>query len=83
MTIETLPVKLSDFLTVADAAEVLGVSPSTLRHWDRTDKLKCVRHPVNGYRLYRRTDLETLLAGLNGGGTDGAGAGNRGKRVAN
>ncbi len=61
------PVTLREFLTVADAAEVLGVSPSTLRHWDRTGKLTARRHPVNGYRLYRRADLDDLLARLTGG----------------
>lgn len=54
-------VKLSDFLTVGEAAGVLGVSASTLRHWDRTSKFKSARHPVNGYRLYRREDLRRLL----------------------
>jgi MerR family copper efflux transcriptional regulator len=53
--------KLSDFLTVGEAAGVLGVSASTLRHWDRTSKLKSTRHPINGYRLYRREDLRDLL----------------------
>ena len=56
--------KLHDFLTVGEAAEFLGVSASTLRHWDRTDKLKCTRHPINGYRLYRREDLRALLSAL-------------------
>jgi excisionase family DNA binding protein len=59
-------VKLSDYLTVSEAAELLGVSPSTLRHWDRTDKLKCERHPLNGYRLYHREDLRALLGTLKG-----------------
>ncbi len=53
--------KLDEYLTVAQAAEVLGVSPSTLRNWDRTGKLKAARHPINDYRLYRREDLEGLL----------------------
>jgi DNA-binding transcriptional MerR regulator len=39
----------------------LGVSPSTLRNWDRTGKVKAARHPVNGYRLYRRDELKRLM----------------------
>ena len=50
-----------DYLTVKEAAQLLGVSPDTLRNWDRADKLKPVRHPINRYRLYRRQDLEGLL----------------------
>jgi excisionase family DNA binding protein len=53
--------KLSDYLTVAEAAEVLGVSAWTLRNWDNNGKLRTRRHPRNGYRLYRREDLDALL----------------------
>ena len=55
---------LADYLTVSEAAARLGVSPSTLRNWDRSGKLKPIRHPVNGYRLYRRQDLDLLLQGM-------------------
>lgn len=53
--------KLDDYLTVGQAAVFLGVSRSTLRNWDRGGKLKPYRHPVNGYRLYKRDDLQMLL----------------------
>lgn len=52
---------LSEYLTVRMAAEYLGVSSSTLRNWDRAGKLKPHRHPMNGYRLYRRSELEAVL----------------------
>ena len=55
------PQSLDEYLTVKMAAELLGVSPSTLRNWDRAGKLKPHRHPMNRYRLYRRTDLEAVL----------------------
>lgn len=54
--------KPGTYLTVGEAAEVLGVFPWTLRLWDRTGKLAPHRHPPNGYRLYRREDLEGILA---------------------
>jgi DNA (cytosine-5)-methyltransferase 1 len=53
--------KLGDYLTVKEAAEFIGVSPNAFRNWDRTDKLKPLRHPVNRYRLYRKEDVEQLL----------------------
>jgi excisionase family DNA binding protein len=53
--------KLNNFLRVSDAAKYLGVSASTLRNWDQAGKLTAVRHPVNGYRLYRLEDLQGLL----------------------
>jgi len=60
---------LADYLTVADAAEFLGVSASTLRNWDRQKKLKATRNPLNGYRLYERSALEKLLAEIRSGKT--------------
>ena len=53
--------KLDEFLTVSQAAAFIGVSPSTLRNWDRTGKVKAIRHPVNGYRLYRRVELRRIM----------------------
>src|SRR5690242_16822964 len=40
--------KLKEYLTVGEAAEFLGVSPWTLRNWDRAGKLRPRRHPKNG-----------------------------------
>jgi DNA repair protein RadD len=48
----------SEFLSLAQAAEYVGVSRDTLRRWDAADKLKSVRRPGSGYRFYRRSDLE-------------------------
>ena len=53
--------KLRDFLRISEAAEYLGVSPNTLRNWERTGKILAQRHPVNRYRLFRQQDLDTLL----------------------
>ncbi len=52
---------LRDFLKVKDAAEFLGISPSTVRNWERSGKLASYRNPINGYRLFRKSDLEQLL----------------------
>jgi len=56
--------KFSDYLTVAKAAELLGVSSSTLRNWDRSGKLKASRHPLNRYRIYRQNDLERVKSSV-------------------
>jgi len=53
--------KLSDYLTIGDAAEYLGISKDTLRRWDRAGKLTARRHPVSRYRLYVRKELDALL----------------------
>lgn len=61
MGVDAMLLTLSDYLTVGDAALTLGVSTSTLRNWDKAGKLKAYRHPVNGYRLYNKLELEKLL----------------------
>ena len=53
--------KLSDYMTVAEAAKVLGVSKDTLRRWDKAGKLTARRHPVTQYRLYLKKELEAFL----------------------
>ena len=56
--------KVQDYLQIKAAAAFLGVSSSTLRNWERAGKLIAHRHPINGYRLYRKTDLEAILAAI-------------------
>ena len=53
--------KITEYLRIKEAAEFLGVSPSTLRNWEKQGKLSTHRNPVNSYRLYRKGDLERLL----------------------
>jgi excisionase family DNA binding protein len=50
----------TDFLTIKDAAALLGVSPNTLRNWGSAGKIDEYRHAVNNYRLYRLTDLQRM-----------------------
>ena len=56
--------KLSEFVKTAEAAEILGVSPNTLRAWAKAGKIPVRRNPANGYRLFKRADLEKFLAKL-------------------
>ncbi len=60
------PERLAEYLTVGEAAEILGVSAATLRNWDRSGKLKAHRNPLNRYRLYRREELDALLSRVRG-----------------
>ncbi len=55
---------IRDYLTIREAASFLGVSPNTLRNWERSGKITTHRHPLNGYRLYKQTDLEALLVAI-------------------
>ena len=56
--------KLGPWLKLSEAADYLGVSPNTLRNWENAGKIVAYRHPVNGYRLFLRKDLDALLKQL-------------------
>jgi excisionase family DNA binding protein len=54
--------KLSEYVKVAEAAEILGVSQGTVRTWAADGKIPMHRNLANGYRLFHPMDLETLLS---------------------
>ena len=56
MPTKTQPSKLDNYITVQEAAQLIGVSPKTLRRWDNAGKLNAARHPINKYRLYKHSE---------------------------
>lgn len=65
-TTEAAPVpSTNDYLLVNEAADLLGVSPNTIRNWGRDGKIAEYRHPVNNYRLFSRSELERIRKKLN------------------
>jgi excisionase family DNA binding protein len=52
------------YLLVKEAAALLQVSPNTIRAWGETGKIPEYRHPLNGYRLYRKEDLDQVIEKL-------------------
>jgi excisionase family DNA binding protein len=54
----------SDFLQIREAATLLNISEQTLRNWDKAGKLRAHRHPINGYRLYKVSDLHKLIGAI-------------------
>ena len=53
--------KLSDYLHTAAVAEYMGVAQNTLRKWAARGELLMHRNRVNGYRLFKLSDLDKLL----------------------
>lgn len=49
------------YITIKQASKILGVSPLTLRNWDKNGKLRAHRHPMNNYRVYKIEDLESVI----------------------
>ncbi|MCK9270195.1 MAG: DNA (cytosine-5-)-methyltransferase [Bacteroidales bacterium] len=55
---------MKEFLSLAETAELLGKSKETLRRWDNKGILSAVREPVSNYRVYRKSDVQTLFGSL-------------------
>ena len=53
--------KLTDYLHTAAAAEYIGVAQNTLRKWAARGDIPMHRNPANGYRLFKRSDLDKFL----------------------
>ena len=49
------------YISIKDAAKMLGVSALTLRNWDNSGKFPAGRHPISNYRVYLKEDIEKLL----------------------
>jgi hypothetical protein len=62
----TDPYKLNQYLNRVEAAKILGVTPLTLKNWEKTKKhnIKMYKHPVSGYPLYLKEDLYNFLKNI-------------------
>lgn len=49
------------YLNIKETARLLGVTPLTLRNWDKKGALAAYRNPANNYRVYRRDQIEMFL----------------------
>ncbi|HHH42343.1 MAG TPA: helix-turn-helix domain-containing protein, partial [Chloroflexi bacterium] len=49
-----------EWISLSEAAELLGVHPNTLRHWADQGEFPSVRTP-GGHRRFRRADVEAYL----------------------
>jgi excisionase family DNA binding protein len=63
-----------DYLTPAEVARLAGVSPCAVRQWADEGRLPVIR-TANGWRFFRRADVEHHLADRQ---AHGRGAGRRG-----
>ena len=49
------------YFKIKEVARLFGVTPMTLRNWDKAGKFIASRNPINNYRMYNRKDIENLL----------------------
>ena len=53
------------YYTVGEAAYIFGVTPLTLRNWDKQGTFKAKRNPINNYRVYKASEIENFLNIIN------------------
>jgi len=53
---------MSEYLSLTEAADLIGKSKETLRRWDREGKLSAVREPISNYRVYRKADVQMMFS---------------------
>jgi excisionase family DNA binding protein len=57
----------NEWVSLGEAADILGVHPSTVRHWADSGELPSQRTP-GGHRRFRRRDLQQLASSQPGSG---------------
>lgn len=50
----------SFYIGVKEAAEILSIDKQTIRSWDKKGKITVIRHPMNRYRMYKRSEIVEL-----------------------
>ena len=49
------------YISIKEAAKLLGITPLTMRNWDKRGILTAYRNPVNNYRVYKLDQVEMFL----------------------
>jgi len=50
-----------ELITISKATKMFGVTPQTMRNWDRNGKLKPIKRAKNGFRYYSLLDVKNLI----------------------
>jgi len=52
---------MKEYLSIKEAAGLLGCSAQTLRNWEKRGELVPYRNPINHYRMYKPEQIEDFL----------------------
>lgn len=52
---------MKEYLTIKEAANLLGITPQTLRKWEERGELVPFRNPINNYRVYKVAQVEKFI----------------------
>ncbi|MDF1508954.1 MerR family DNA-binding transcriptional regulator [Robertmurraya sp. DFI.2.37] len=53
--------KKKAYYTIGEVAEIAGIAPSAIRHWEKEELITPIRHDESGYRLYSPEDVRRVL----------------------
>ena len=52
---------MQQYISIKEAADLLGVTPQTLRAWEKKGELVPYRNPINNYRVYKISQIEKFF----------------------
>jgi len=52
---------MREYITIKESADLIGVSPQTLRKWEKQGELVPYRNPINNYRMYKVVQIEMFI----------------------
>lgn len=52
---------VSDSMTIGEVAQMAGVNPSAIRHWEQEGLISSNRNKDNGYRVFTLTELRKII----------------------
>jgi len=55
---------MSKQYTIEEAATYLGLTSQTLRNWDKSGKINCIREPGSNYRLFSEDELDSIKSSV-------------------
>lgn len=53
--------KVTDAMTIGEVAEICGVRPSAIRHWEKEGLIRSERNIQNGYRVFTSRELKKII----------------------
>lgn len=55
---------MDNFISIREAASIIGVNTETLRRWDKNGKFQSSRNPINNYRVYSIEKVQAFVKEL-------------------
>jgi MerR family transcriptional regulator, copper efflux regulator len=61
-----MTIKINEYLSIMQAAKLLGVHPNTLRNWSKKNMIPVFYNPANNWAMYKKEDIQDFLDKIKG-----------------